>query len=164
MNECCGVLVGTHNSIVPNRVDRGFLRMVTWAVSPELLLESVAFLWCVCHRWLAVTVAAGWLSAAFQGACESEEYIDKIRQAISETNKDPVACPSNAAKIQRFTILPRDLSITTGDFTATLKLKRSVVAAKYNNAIEHMYNAGREFTYVPFNNDPLGGGGGGAAE
>eukprot|EP00750_Incisomonas_marina_P018196 INCI2750.1.p1 GENE.INCI2750.1~~INCI2750.1.p1 ORF type:complete len:760 (-),score=138.75 INCI2750.1:423-2702(-) len=84
-------------------------------------------------------------------ACNSEEFIEKISEAIHETNKDPVACPSNASRIQRFTILPRDFSIETDDFTATLKLKRSVVDAKYHNAIEAMYNAPRQTSiYVPF--------------
>ena len=88
-----------------------------------------------------------------QGACESPEFIKIIRDAIIATNKDAKACPMNASRIQRFTILPRDLSIVTDDFTATLKLKRSVVDAKYRNAIENMYNAARDATYVPFNND-----------
>jgi long-chain-fatty-acid--CoA ligase ACSBG len=94
-----------------------------------------------------------------QGACASPDFIKIIRDAIIATNKDPKACPMNASRIQRFTILPRDLSIVTDDFTATLKLKRSVVDAKYCNAIENMYNAGRDATYVPFNNDAPGGGG-----
>jgi len=85
-----------------------------------------------------------------QEACNSEVFLKKITDAIVATNNDHKACPMRASRIQRFTILPRDMSIVTGEFTATLKLKRSVVAAKYHNAIEALYAAGRDATYVPF--------------
>eukprot|EP00467_Chlorarachnion_reptans_P011450 CAMPEP_0114506266 /NCGR_PEP_ID=MMETSP0109-20121206/11333_1 /TAXON_ID=29199 /ORGANISM="Chlorarachnion reptans, Strain CCCM449" /LENGTH=747 /DNA_ID=CAMNT_0001684837 /DNA_START=126 /DNA_END=2369 /DNA_ORIENTATION=- len=83
-------------------------------------------------------------------AGNDSDYIDMIRKAIVETNKDGTCCPSNAAKIQRFTILPEDFSITTNDLTPTLKLKRSVVSKKYADMIEKIYAADRTKTYVPF--------------
>lgn len=88
-------------------------------------------------------------------ACGSKEFIDKIIQALKDTNADHKACPMNASKVQRFTILPRDFSISGEELTATLKLKRSVVVDKYHNAIERMYSADRGAVFVPFNNDAL---------
>jgi long-chain-fatty-acid--CoA ligase ACSBG len=85
-------------------------------------------------------------------ACESEDFIQHIIDAIDATNKDQKACPSNAARIQRFTILPLDFSVATGELTATLKLKRSVVDKKHQNSIERMYSASRDMKFVPYNN------------
>jgi long-chain-fatty-acid--CoA ligase ACSBG len=46
---------------------------------------------------------------------------------------------SNAAKIQKFTILPKDFSIVGGEFGSTFKLKRSAVLVMYTEIIEKMY-------------------------
>jgi len=76
-----------------------------------------------------------------QDAMNNKEYIDKIMAAFVETNKNPKVCPKSAAKIGRFTILPTDFSTNGGELTATLKLKRSVVAKQYADAIENIYAA-----------------------
>jgi long-chain acyl-CoA synthetase len=41
--------------------------------------------------------------------------------------------------IKRWTLLPRDLSIATGELTPTLKVKRQVVAEQHQDLIEEMY-------------------------
>jgi long-chain-fatty-acid--CoA ligase ACSBG len=86
------------------------------------------------------------------GAMDDEKWIKSITDAIKATNADGKCCPSNAAKIQKFTILPRDFSVETNELTSTLKLKRSVVDKKYKDAIDAMY-ASKEI-YVKF---PTGG-------
>lgn len=58
-----------------------------------------------------------------------------IEDAIKEVNKG-VTPP---CRIQRFSILPQDFSVVTGDFTATLKLKRGVVEKKWIKTIDSMY-------------------------
>ncbi len=83
-------------------------------------------------------------------ACKEKKFTDAIFDAIDKTNKTGECCPSNAAKIQRFTILPADFSAATGELTPTLKLKRSVVEKQYADAIEAIYNAPRAAKFVPF--------------
>lgn len=93
---------------------------------------------------LAVNPSVKTISAAM----DDEKMIKAITDAIVATNKDGTCCPMNASKIQKFMILPRDISVETGDLTATLKLKRSVVQAKYLKQIDAMY-ASKE-TYVKY--------------
>jgi len=85
-------------------------------------------------------------------AMKDATFIQAITKAIDETNKDGQCCPSNAAKIKRFTILPRDFSVETGELTPTLKLKRSVVQKMHHDLIESIYSADipREKKYVQF--------------
>ena len=80
-------------------------------------------------------------------AVKSEAAIKAITDAIVATNADGAACPSNAAKVQKFTILAQDFSSSTGELTPTLKTKRSVVEKMNAAAIEKVY-ASKE-TFVP---------------
>jgi long-chain-fatty-acid--CoA ligase ACSBG len=72
-------------------------------------------------------------------AIEDSQFQAYIEIGIKAVNKDPLACPSNAAKIQKFRILPRDFSIETGEFTSTLKLKRAATAQIWQDTINTMY-------------------------
>eukprot|EP00515_Schizochytrium_aggregatum_P009106 CAMPEP_0202074770 /NCGR_PEP_ID=MMETSP0964-20121228/3815_1 /ASSEMBLY_ACC=CAM_ASM_000500 /TAXON_ID=4773 /ORGANISM="Schizochytrium aggregatum, Strain ATCC28209" /LENGTH=815 /DNA_ID=CAMNT_0048641939 /DNA_START=61 /DNA_END=2508 /DNA_ORIENTATION=+ len=78
-------------------------------------------------------------------AVNDEKWIKHIQDAIAECNKSSV-CHNNAWKIQKFTILPHDLSVEGLELTPTLKTKRSYVDNKYKEVIDHMYNS--ESTYV----------------
>jgi len=62
-----------------------------------------------------------------------------IQQGIDKTNSNTMVCQNNAWKIQKFAILPRDFSIETGEFTPTLKLKRSVAEEIWKELIETMF-------------------------
>mmetsp|Transcript_25153 Transcript_25153/g.71066 ORF Transcript_25153/g.71066 Transcript_25153/m.71066 type:complete len:787 (-) Transcript_25153:144-2504(-) len=86
-------------------------------------------------------------------ACESAEYIKLVTDAIVKANKDGSVCPSNACKIQKFTILPMDFSVETGELTPSLKLKRSVATDKYANIIEAIYKS--KETFVPYSSAPI---------
>ena len=59
-----------------------------------------------------------------------------IQDGIDKANKRAV---SRAACVQRWTILPLDLSLPTGELGPTLKLKRFAFNKMYNNAIEKLY-------------------------
>jgi long-chain-fatty-acid--CoA ligase ACSBG len=62
-----------------------------------------------------------------------------IQAGIDATNNNPNVCQNNAWKIQRFAIVPRDFSIQTGEFTATLKLRRSVADEIWADLIDSLY-------------------------
>ena len=59
-----------------------------------------------------------------------------IQDGIDRTNKQ---APSNAQKVQKWTILPRDFTILGDELGPTMKLKRPVVAKKYSETIERFY-------------------------
>ncbi len=42
-------------------------------------------------------------------------------------------------KIKKFTLLPQEFTVESGEITPTLKLKRKVIAEKYKDIIDAMY-------------------------
>ena len=81
-------------------------------------------------------------------AIKSEKFQKLIEAAIVKTNKNPAAVPQPPSSIKRFTILPTNYSVETGEFTPTQKLKRSFVEEKYSDVIEKVYAAKKGITYV----------------
>mmetsp|Transcript_4373 Transcript_4373/g.6161 ORF Transcript_4373/g.6161 Transcript_4373/m.6161 type:complete len:787 (-) Transcript_4373:150-2510(-) len=81
-------------------------------------------------------------------AASNDKLIKALTAAFKETGNDGNVTPSNAAKIQKFTILPTDFSVVGEELTATLKLKRSVVNDKYIDIIDAMYES--KDVYVPY--------------
>lgn len=79
-----------------------------------------------------VTVAQAKKSAKWKA------YIDA---GCKKANAEAV---SRAARIQKWTILDTDFSVPGGELTATLKTRRNVVSAKYNDIIEAMYEGANE--------------------
>jgi long-chain acyl-CoA synthetase len=47
-------------------------------------------------------------------------------------------------QIRRFTLLPKEFSIETGELTPTLKIKRKVVSKNFAAEIEGMYKEDRD--------------------
>lgn len=58
-----------------------------------------------------------------------------IAAAVKEANADLAAFE----RIRRFTVLPRDFSLETGEITPTLKVRRKIVVERYKAQIEQMY-------------------------
>jgi long-chain acyl-CoA synthetase len=69
----------------------------------------------------------------------SEQMAAEVQRTVDEVNGrvGPVE------QIKRFEILPRDLSQETGELTPTLKVKRNVVADRYDELIEQIYARAR---------------------
>ena len=63
-------------------------------------------------------------------------YLEGALKAVN-TNQEVVA--SNAAKIQKFQILPHDFSVVGEELTPTLKVKRSFITDKYSKYVDAMY-------------------------
>ena len=59
----------------------------------------------------------------------------ELQAAVDEANLSV----SKAESIRTFAVLPRDLSIASGELTPTLKVRRMVVAKTYESVIEELY-------------------------
>ena len=57
-----------------------------------------------------------------------QEHLDKVNQKFARVEQ-----------VKKFEILPHDLSQEGGELTPTLKVKRNVVADKYEPEIEALY-------------------------
>jgi len=55
---------------------------------------------------------------------------------MQRANKKAV---SNAARVQKFTVLSKDFSVAGGELGPTLKLRRPIVTKMYEAVIEAMY-------------------------
>lgn len=58
-------------------------------------------------------------------------YDDKIKNLMKDY--------SRVEQIRRFTLVPREFSIETGELTPTLKMKRKIISQNYKDVIEAMY-------------------------
>ena len=63
------------------------------------------------------------------------EVVALIRDEVEERNGQLASFES----VRKFHILPRDLSIETGEMTPSLKIKRRVVVERYNTELEALY-------------------------
>jgi long-chain acyl-CoA synthetase len=58
-----------------------------------------------------------------------------IAAAVKDVNHDLAAYE----RIRRFTVLPKEFSLETGEITPTLKVRRKVIMQRYGDVIEQMY-------------------------
>jgi long-chain acyl-CoA synthetase len=64
---------------------------------------------------------------------------DQIRNAISDHIEKINQNFARVEQVKKFKILPRDLSQEGGELTPTMKVKRNVVADKYDGEVEELY-------------------------
>ncbi len=77
---------------------------------------------------LAPDVAAGQLAASPAVRAAVQKQVDAVNETLARVEQ-----------IKKFTILPQPLSIAAGELTPTLKLKRKVIAQRYEAQINAMY-------------------------
>ncbi|HEX8113459.1 MAG TPA: long-chain fatty acid--CoA ligase [Kofleriaceae bacterium] len=80
---------------------------------------------------LAPDVAAGQLAASPAVRAAVQQQVDTVNETLARVEQ-----------IKKFTILPQPLSVATGELTPTLKLKRKVIAQRYEAQINAMYADG----------------------
>merc|ERR1712050_619538 len=73
------------------------------------------------------------------GAMKDQKWIQTVTKAITQTNSNGKVVPNNAAKIQKFCILPENFSEEKNQLTPTKKLKRKAVETMYSKMIDKMY-------------------------
>ena len=68
---------------------------------------------------------------------KDKEVLTAIQTGIDRANTHAA---SRAASVRKWEILPKDISMQTGEIGPTLKLKRFFFNRKYADAIERLYN------------------------
>ena len=86
----------------------------------------------VLERWAAANDKAG---GGVHRFLSDEDLLAEVQLAVDEANK----AVSHAEAIKEFRLLTRDLSVAGGELTPTLKVRRSVVFAKYADLIDDIY-------------------------
>ena len=79
--------------------------------------------------------------AAEQGTLDEASATDSpvVRAALEKHIEEVNTHFASVEQVKRFHILPHDLSQEGGELTPTLKLKRPVIASKYEEEIENLY-------------------------
>ena len=77
----------------------------------------------------------GLLSTDYAQLTRHPEVVDRVRRIVEEKN---ARLPSYA-RIKKVAVLPADLSEETGELTPTQKVKRKLVADKYADLLESLY-------------------------
>jgi len=86
-------------------------------------------------------------------AIKNKQWIDTVAAAIQSANANGKVCFNNAAKIQKFTILPTNFSEQGNELTPTKKLKRAAVEKAYADIIEKIYNT--DGVYIEYTSSSL---------
>jgi len=91
------------------------------------------------------SAARDWVEAQGSNATTVQEVLEGpdvavmrgIQAGIDKANKEAV---SNAQRIQKWMVIPRDFSLPGGELGPTMKVKRQAVTKKYEGCIEKIYN------------------------
>lgn len=76
-----------------------------------------------------------WTFNSFAELVAAPELTQQLRKEINDSSRQLADCE----RIRQFAILPAELSVETGELTPTLKIKRNVVAAKYKDLLDSLY-------------------------
>ncbi len=81
----------------------------------------------------------GWNFNSYSELVEMPEIVNMLKKEIAERSKSL----ADYEKVSNFHILANDLSVEAGELTATLKIKRNVVANNYKAIIDTLYKEER---------------------
>jgi len=83
-----------------------------------------------------------WAAGHGRGDAAAADLVDdetlgaEVQAAIDDANRSV----SRAESIRKFALLPRDLTIESGELTPTLKVRRSIVEKSYQHVIDGLYS------------------------
>jgi long-chain acyl-CoA synthetase len=82
--------------------------------------------------------------ASYQELAENEAVYDLIAGCIAAANRDLAAQPSLAAsQIRRFLVLHKELDADDGELTRTRKVRRRIIAERYQSLVDALYSGAR---------------------
>ncbi|XP_052277987.1 long-chain-fatty-acid--CoA ligase ACSBG2-like isoform X2 [Dreissena polymorpha] len=114
---------------------RKFLSMLI-TLKTEMNLDTNEPLDSLAPETLSWYRALGSQAKTVEDAIADKNVLQAVQVGIDKANKKAV---SNASKVQKWTILPKDFSMPGGELGPTLKLKRPVVAKMYDKTISAFY-------------------------
>ena len=76
-------------------------------------------------------------SAEIAGAVDDPAVRAVVQAAIDDANQSV----SRAESIRKFAILPRDLTVSDGELTPTLKVRRMVVEKSFGDVVDDLYGS-----------------------
>src|SRR5207253_9024545 len=92
--------------------------------------------------------------ASYQELAAEDAVYDLVQGCIERVNRDLPAQPAVApSQIRRFLILHKELDADDGELTRTRKVRRRIIAARYDPVVEALYSGnatGRIATEITF--------------
>lgn len=85
------------------------------------------------HEW--ATHRGRTVAANPEELCADPEILAEVEASVQRVNEEH----ARVEGIKRWRLLPRDLTIDSGELTPTLKVKRQVVADRWSELVEEMY-------------------------
>jgi len=96
----------------------------------------------------------GFAYASYQDLAAQDTVYDLLQSCVEQVNRDLAAEPAVAAsQIRRFLVLHKELDADDGELTRTRKVRRRIIAARYQPLVEALYSGrptGRIETEITF--------------
>ena len=138
-SRCCGSALSAANDAAPFWRARPFVAAIV-AIDPTTVGNWAE------RRSLAY--------ASYQELAGNELVYDLVQGCIEQANRDLAAEPSLApSQIRRFLILHKELDADDGELTRTRKVRRRIIAERYEPLVEALYSGnatGRIATEITF--------------
>lgn len=126
-------------NIAPQRIEaviRGIPGISQAVVFGDKQKHLVALLTLDEHAVVDLARDQHWEHEGFEDLMHNAKLLTYIRKEIKARSK-PLA---DHEQVKDFAILEKDLSVDAGEMTATLKIKRNIVAKKYQDLIASLYD------------------------